>query len=325
MLFKNVRASLARLISPSGLTTVNLPDAGITPALRIVAQAAAAAPVAAAAPKFRRAPVGPNGLTAYQEKLQYEARLKTEFGFHEKLEAAGMKTEARRKVLADFDRFVAARPLGKAAPPPATDEDGTAVPVETPDDTVEKIVEKLETLLAELKKIAGDTGDSEDEVEARAAIRRGDRAAARRSLESAITAITAKIESKTARAALRAEPSSRQRAYKLTASGFNEDPVVASLNASLNRGGSLSLAARAGMSLAPVGGTRTPATPAAVAPVALSSGYRDRVHAINAEIKSLDAKMHKSGIYDNKMIARQAELKAERNRLMAANSPHRRQ
>jgi hypothetical protein len=167
---RNVRASLARLISPPGLLTVAIPDSGTgtPPAMRIVAQAAPVAPVAAA-PRFRRAPVGPNGLSAFQEKLQIEARLKTEFGWHEKLEAAGVDYKARRKVLADFDRFVAGRPPGKStAPKSGTVDDEGNVPVPTPPpdsgdglDAVIKIlldgVEKLRLLLP--ADVDADDGD----------------------------------------------------------------------------------------------------------------------------------------------------------------------
>ena len=169
---RNVRASLARLISPPGLLTVAIPDSGTgtPPAMRIVAQAAPVAPVAAA-PRFRRAPVGPNGLSAFQEKLQIEARLKTEFGWHEKLEAAGVDYKARRKVLADFDRFVAGRPPGKStAPKSGTVDDEGNVPVPTPPpdsgdglDAVIKMlldgVEKLKLLLPAAVAVDADDGD----------------------------------------------------------------------------------------------------------------------------------------------------------------------
>jgi hypothetical protein len=216
-------------------------------------------------------------------------------------------------------RAAPARPAPRAIAP-ASDDDATQ-PVDYADiiSTLEGIVKKLKS------EVPVDASDEADEASARAAVKAGRSTDAVDRFSALALKLQAKATAKKSVNPLLAEKSSPQRAHKLTASGFNEMPSVAALNSQLGRRGSLTLADHAGMTLAPVGGTRTtPALPA-VAPIALSSGYRDRVHAINTEIKSLDAKMHKSGIYDNRMIARQAELKAERNRLMAANSPHRRQ
>ncbi len=144
----------------------------------LAAPSASAAPVAAAAPKFRRAPVDGEGFTAYQRKMQHEARLKTEFGFHEKLEAAGMVTATRRKVLADFDRFVAARPLGKSVPKSGTVDDEGNIPVEIPaaDDPIGDVIKQLEQCLRSLKEchpdVSADDADA-SEAEAKACLRAG--------------------------------------------------------------------------------------------------------------------------------------------------------
>jgi hypothetical protein len=62
--------------------------------------------------------IKPAGLTEYQAKVQHDARLKLEFGFHEKLKETRVlykndphaQADARAKVLQDYDAFVAMRP-----------------------------------------------------------------------------------------------------------------------------------------------------------------------------------------------------------------------
>ena len=310
-MFNTIRENLrAFLRIPENLTaglssaSASLPTAalGRTPPEVSFTRPAPVAPVApvAAAPRFRKAPVGANGLTAFQEKLQFEARLKTEFGFHEKIEAAGMDTKARRKVLADFDRYLAARPLGKAAPSSLTENDEGQVAIEAPPaaDSIGDIVTKLEECLKLLKQMNPDlSGDSEDEVEARAALSRGDKATALKRYDSAITALGLKIAAKKSRSALLAEPSSRGRAAKLTAQGFNADPVVASLNAALGRG---PLADRASLALAPVAGRTPPARPAAVATTTSAPPDVAKIRSIEAQIAELDKLQRREGFTNDR-------------------------
>jgi len=218
------------------------------------------------------------------------------------------------------NRPSAARPIGrpaaKAAPVPASltenDEGQVVVPAAAPD-VVSDVIEKLQSCLQQLRDLHPDVAadDSDDEAQARACLARGDKNGALRHYDAAISKIGAKIASKNSRhassAALRAEPSSRQRASKLITSGFNADPVVASLNASLGRGG-LSLSNRAGMALAPVAAV-PPATP--VVTTTSTAPDRSKLAALQAEKKSIDESMRKSGIYDNASIARQSQLSAQ--------------
>jgi len=214
------------------------------------------------------------------------------------------------------NRPSAARPIGrpaaKAAPVPASltenDEGQVVVPAAAPD-VVSDVIEKLQSCLQQLRDLHPDVAadDSDDEAQARACLARGDKNGALRHYDAAISAVGARIAQKNARASLRAEPSSRQRASKLITSGFNADPVVASLNASLGRGG-LSLSNRAGMALAPVAAV-PPATP--VVTTTSTAPDRSKLAALQAEKKSIDESMRKSGIYDNASIARQSQLSAQ--------------
>jgi hypothetical protein len=215
-------------------------------------------------------------------------------------------------------RAAPARPAPRAIAP-ASDDDATQ-PVDYADiiSTLEGIVKKLKS------EVPVDAGDEADEASAIAAKKSGRTSDAVDRFSKLALRLQAKVTAKKSVNPLLAEKSSPQRAHKLTASGFNADPLVAQMNQALGRGASLTLADRAGMTLAPVGGTRTTqAPPAAVAPVAPYSGYRERVQANLAESKSLDVQMRQSGVFDAKSLARQAELKAENARLIRANSPSR--
>jgi hypothetical protein len=178
----SIRRGIAQLIGgslPPGITASAQPVAEFQlpgQARLVTMPAPVTAPVASAqaAPTFRKAPVDGEGLTAYQNKMRAEARLKIEFGFHEKFDAIhalGLKGNAdfsaRRKLLADFDRYVATRPLAKAAPAKGNAlDDDTGQPLATPPDdedvgTAKSLAELLLKIFRQIKD-AG-IGISDDE------------------------------------------------------------------------------------------------------------------------------------------------------------------
>jgi hypothetical protein len=213
------------------LRLVNAP-ANLAPA----APSASIAPVASApveVPKFRKAPVDHEGLTAYQRKIQHEARLKSEFGWHEKLEAAGSDVKARRKVWSDFDRYIAARPLGMPATPPntaakstpdATDDDGVPQPVDPESDpSLPAIIQQLQDILDTLKKRLAPTPDeTDDEAKALSALKAGKKL-------TACQLLMAVTKNYLQRAQAYENMSSRER----TAMAFNSQDTVAALNRAL--------------------------------------------------------------------------------------------
>jgi len=320
-MFNSIRQNLRsflRIPENTGLPTISasLPTAtlGHPPEVSFTrpAPVAPVAPSAAAVPRFRRSPVDAEGFTAYQRKMQHDARLKTEFGLHEKLEAAGMKSESRRKVLADFDRFVAARPVGKAAPSSGTENDDGAVPVETPaaDDPVGDVIQKLQQCLQQLKDLHPDVNADDadaDEAEARLALAAGRKSEALKLLDSAVGKRGAKIVAKKNRSALLAQPSSRSRASALIRSGFNCQPGVMALNASLGR------APRADFP-APSAPPVLPVAPHS-APAATSSAIAARIRAIDAEIKANDGELRKN-LTAPALLAKHSALKSEKSALI---------
>ena len=310
---ENITAGLPTISAsrPTASLGGNPPEMSFTrPAL--AAPSASAAPVAAAAPKFRRAPIDAEGFTQYQRKMQHEARLKIEFGFHERLEAAGMKTDLRRKVLAEYDRFVAARPLGKAVPKSGTVDDEGNIPVEIPTaaDPVGDVIKQLEQCLKQLKEahadVSADDADS-DEAEAKACLARGDKNGALRRYDAAISKWGAKITAKKSRNPILSEPSSPQRAHRLTASGYNAMPTVATLNASLGRGRPSS------PSLPPVVERTPPARPAPAARTISAPPDVAKIHSIKAELAQLDIEQRKefSNARNDKHAALSRQLNAE--------------
>jgi hypothetical protein len=109
--------------------------------------------------------------------------------------------------------------------------------------------------------------------------------------------------------------------HAMISGGFNEQPAVAALSAALGRGRSpVSLAQRASLSLAVVGGSRTSA-PTVPTAVTSPSAFRDRAQAITAESKSLEKQMRTTGVYDAKSLARQAQLKTELAALVKSSRP----
>ena len=290
---KNLRSFLRIPENVTPGVTASLPTAlgGSPPELSMTRPApvapSAPAPVASVAtPKFRRAPVGANGLTAYQEKMRFEARLKTEFGYHEKMATAGMDSTARRKVLADFDRYVAARPMGKSAPP-ATDDDGTPVQTASPDDSenppgIDEILSQLLDLLTELKKqVQSNPADDDEAVVALGHFAAGRKLTASRQL----MALTQRL----------------CKAPKLTpgqkiSRGFSAQSGVQAIQACLRPG------PRQHTAPAPAA-ISTPA--AVVAP----SGSRDRVQALRAELAQVDKDQRRLG-FTNERNAKHAQLSA---------------
>ena len=256
-----------------------------------VAPSATAAPVVATAPRFRKAPVDAEGFTGYQRKMQVEARLKTEFNFHGRLEAAGMDTKARRRVLSDFDAFVAARPLGKAAPAPESltvDDEGNGhvdAPVDDPENPpgIDSIISQLLDLVLELKKQLQITADDDDEVQGALALFASKK---KLSASRALMAATQKMCTR---------PKLSPRAK--TARGFNSQSGVAALNGILSR----TAPGQRPAASAPTVPT-TPAVPAV-------AGSRSRVQEHRAEISALDREQRKQ--FSNERNAKHAQLSAQ--------------
>jgi hypothetical protein len=240
--------------------------------------------------------------------MQHEARLKTEFGFHEKLSSAGMKAEARRAVLADFDRYVAARtaPCTAAKAAPATDDDGVPVKTDT-DAAIDSTLDLLQKGVEDLRKLLGEDSESADETEAKAARAAGKKGAAFKALGRAHEVLGARL---TARRSLRNQPpDGHRRAHALIAGGFNDEPGVAALNASLHRKPApLSLTQRSSLALAPVGGRTPPARPAAVAK---SNPPPDvvKIRSLKAELAQLDREQRAQ--FSNERNAKHAQLSAQ--------------
>jgi hypothetical protein len=198
----------------------------------------------------------------------------------------------------------------------ATDDQG--VPKLRPADSLQQVVQQIADSVEKLKKmLPADDTTGDDDVEAGKAAARGGRFQAAADLfNSALAAVCGKLKTRNASTALRAEPSSRSRACKLTSSGFNAMPSVAALNASLGRGGSLSLSDRAGVVLAAVAGHREPAPAASIA-TASASGY-SRAREIQAQIADNEKEQRKFG-FTNERNQKHGELsrqlKAEMKKL----------
>ncbi len=148
--------------------------------------------------------------------------------------------------------------------------------------------------------VSNTSASAADEAQARTALAAGRKSEALKLLDSAVGKRGAKIVSKKNRSALLAEPSSRARAHKLTTSGFNNDPVVASLNVALGRG---PLADRASLAPAPI---TPPARPAAIATTTSAPPDTALIRSIQAELKSIDLEQRKQ--FSNERHARHAEL-----------------
>jgi hypothetical protein len=200
-----------------------------------------------------------------------------------------------------------------AAPAPSLDAEGT--PIATPPtDSLQQVVKQLETSIETLKKMLpadADTADADEETaKGGVAARSGNWQLASDSYNAAIACLGAKIKGRTASTALRAEPTSRSRAHRLTASGFSGMPSVAALNSALGRGGALSIVDRSGMVVqAPVSGHRKPA-PAAVATTTDERPDVVKINSIRAELASLDKDQRKLG-FSNEKNARHATLSRE--------------
>jgi hypothetical protein len=185
-----------------------------------------------------------------------------------------------------------------------------AQPIPTADDPVGDVIQQLEKCLRQLKTMnpEADAADSDaEEAQGRAALTRGDKAAALRHFDAAISKWGARIVAKKSLNPLLSEPSSPQRAHKLTAFGFNADPVVSALNAQLGRAGSLNLADRASRARAPAAGRTPPARPAAVVVTASAPPDVPKIRAIQADIAALDKLQRREG-FTNERNARHAEL-----------------
>jgi len=288
---KNIRASLASFIQPRA----SLPSNGTElPQVKLLSQ-----PIAPSASS------GPGTITAgnppeLNSLIQAIATVRRSLPKAQSRPAAALPGHATR-------------PAPRAAAPASTDDDPPQPDTSGLDGVIASLMDSVEKLKAMLPSdVVADDGD---EAQAKAYLAIGNKKAALACISRAHTAVGAQVAAQKSRSALRAMPSSRERAAKLTASGFNEMPAVAALNSLLGRGGP-SLKSRSEMVLAPVGGTRTPA-PATASP----SDYRARVQAIRAEREALDVQMRKTGVYDAKSLARQGQLKAELTAIMKANRP----
>jgi hypothetical protein len=198
----------------------------------------------------------------------------------------------------------------------ATDKEGVPIAKPAPADPFADAIKTLEDCLQRLREMHPDVSDADadaDEEQARTALRAGRKLEARRHFDAAIDKLTARIVAHQKHSALRAEPSSRSRANRLTASGFSGMPSVAALNSALGRGGALSIVDRASLALAPVAG-RIPKPPAISTPAA-PSGSRERIIAIKAQMETLDKEFRRTAIYSPEAQARHAtltrDLKAE--------------
>ena len=231
----------------------------------------------------------------------------------ETIRAMGVLRRASPSVRA---QAVAARPAAtRPAPNARTAAPVAAAPVPSPApapaDPVSDVIEQLQSCLEMLKgllPVDEQADDAGDEAGAIAALSVGNKALALRKFDARITALGLKVAKMNASKGLRGQPSSRSRASALVRSGFSGQAQVQKIEACLRPGQRPAASA--------------PAVPPP-APAAASFGYRERVQAIRAEREALDVQMRKSGIFDAKSLARQGQLKAEHDRLIAANRPHR--
>jgi hypothetical protein len=257
----------------------------------------------------------------------YEEQIKLDFDLDSKLALASTPS-AHGQIRAAFTQFRASKFRGKtmadiakmpfALKPRAATVDTDHEPIQDgvpqprPASSLADIVKQLEDGLQKLKEwnpdVTSEDADA-DAGEAKACVARGDSAGALRHYDTAIFKLGAAIVSKKKTSALRAEPSSRSRAHRLTASGFSGMPSVAALNSALGRGGALSIADRASLALAPVA-RRIPAPPAISTPAA-PSGSRERILAIKSEREAINSEYRKTGIYTPAAQARDAKLNCE--------------
>jgi len=193
------------------------------------------------APKFPKPAVGPSGLTAYQERIRYEARLKLEFGLHEKLQVAGTKAESRAQVFRDFDAYLAGHPIAKAAPvtrpgyepPPMLDGQPVVAPAADPIGDAIKLLEKSIEMLKGTLPADAAADDDGDEEQAKAALASGQKSLALAALSRRHSVLGARLSEHN-------DPRARA-AAKLFANVRSEKPprTRADFFANLRQGGSI--------------------------------------------------------------------------------------
>jgi hypothetical protein len=294
---QNLRASLARFISPP---VANLPAAGSLPQIQLVSPPVPSAiggpgQLVKGNPSDLSATIERIGSMSVRDLMTAQAAHRAKFP-----RTAGRPAAVR-----------AGTPAPRAAtPPPALDDDGVAQPIPTAEDPIGVVITQLEQCLRSLKEchpdVSADDADA-SEAEAKACLRAGNKAAALRHFDAAISKWGANIVAKKARASLLAQPSSRQRATALIRQGFGSQSGVMALNAALGRGPQGHSSSTA---LPPV---IPPSQPAAVATTTSTAPDVAKIRLIKSELAQLEIEQRKefSNARNDKHAALSRQLKAE--------------
>ena len=300
---RNLRSFL-RIPENTLAVSASLPTAalgGSPPELQLVrsAQTSPAASATAGPGALRVSPnFRPNleAQAAYRAKREQEENDKLVFGYQSKMLSA-KTAEAKQQVLIDWAKFREAQATGRPAPraksAPLEDDNQTVNPTPPADDPenppgVDSVLDQLLDLLTELRKLVATSPD--DDEEATAAIGHY-RAGRKLTASRALMALNKKLCQRP-----KLTPQAR------IARGYNAQDSVKAIQAAL----------RPGPRTAPAAGTASTATTStAASALASPSDRRAKVAALRAERAALETSMQKSGIYDNKSIARQQQISAE--------------